>query len=70
MVSAFIQQSALPGEIQHGLFDNRAGRVAQTAIDQADQVSVASSRVMERWTDGASIRPGALVIEVVWIPRG
>jgi hypothetical protein len=69
MVSAFIRQSELPGEIQHGLFDKRAGRAAQTAIDQADQTSLASARIIERWTDGASIRAGALVIEVSWIPR-
>ena len=70
MVAAFIRQSELPGEIQHGLFDNRAGRAAQTAIDQADHASLASTRVIHRWTDGASIRPGTLVIEVAWIPRG
>ena len=70
MVAAFIRQSELPGESQHGLFDHRAGRAAQTAMDQADQTSLASARMIDRWTDGASVRPGALVIEVAWIPRG
>jgi hypothetical protein len=70
MVSAFIRQSELPGEIQHGLFDNRAGRAAQTAIDEAEQTSLASARTIDRWTDAACIRPGSLVIEVAWIPRG
>ena len=70
VVSAFIRQSELPGEIQHALFDNRAGRAAQTAIDQADQTSLASTRAIDRWTDGASVRGGALIIEVAWIPRG
>ncbi|HVQ42213.1 MAG TPA: helicase-related protein [Vicinamibacterales bacterium] len=70
MVSAFILQSELPGEIQHGLFDHRAGRVAQTAMDQAEQTSLASARMIDRWTDGGSVHPGALVIEVAWIPRG
>ncbi len=70
MVSAFIRQSELTGEIQHGLFDNRAGHAAQAAVDQADQASLASTRIIDRWTDGACVRPGTLVIEVAWIPRG
>jgi len=69
-VAAFIRQSELPGEIQHGLFDNRAGRAGQIAIEQAEQTALASARIIDRWTDGACIRPGALVIEVAWIPRG
>ena len=70
VVAAFICQSALPGEIQHTLFDNRAGRAAQAAIDQADQTSLASTRIIDRWSDGGSLRGGPLVIEVAWIPRG
>jgi hypothetical protein len=70
MITAAIRQSVLPGEIQHALFDNRAGRAAQAAIDQADRTSRASGRIVDRWTDEASIRGGALTIEVAWIPRG
>jgi superfamily II DNA or RNA helicase len=69
-VAAFIRQSELPGEIQHALFDNRAGRAAQIAIGQVDQTSLASSRIIDRWSDSASVRGGALIIEVAWIPRG
>jgi superfamily II DNA or RNA helicase len=69
-IVAAMRQSYLPGEIQHALFDNRAGRNAQAAIDQVDQTGVASTRLINRWTEGASIREGALVIEVAWIPRG
>ena len=70
LVSAFIRQSGLPGEIQHALFDNRAGRVAQTAIDLVDQTSLSSTRITDRWTDEALVRGGELTVEVAWIPRG
>jgi hypothetical protein len=70
VVSAFIRQSELPGEVQHALFDNRAGRTAQAAIDVVDQSALASARIVGRWTDDASVRGGPLVIEVAWIPRG
>ena len=70
LVSAFIRQSGLPGEIQHALFDNRAGREAQAAIDEVDQTSLSSTRIADRWTDEASVRGGELIIEVAWIPRG
>jgi superfamily II DNA or RNA helicase len=70
VVSAFIRQSELPGEIQHALFDNRASRAAQTASDQVGETSLASSRIIDRWSDSASVRGGALIIEVAWIPRG
>jgi hypothetical protein len=70
LVSAFIRQSGLPGEIQHALFDNRAGRAAQAAIDLVDQTSLSSTRITDRWTDETSVRGGELTVEVAWIPRG
>jgi superfamily II DNA or RNA helicase len=68
-LSAFIRQSELPGEIQNALFDNRAARALQTAIVEVDQATLSSTRIIDRWTDGGSVRGGALIIEVAWIPR-
>ena len=69
MISAAVRQSVLPGELQHALFDSRAEHAAQAGIDEAEQTSRRSRRVIDRLTDHASIRAGALTIEVVWIPR-
>ena len=44
-------------------------RAGQTAIVEVDQATLSSTRIIDRWTDGGSVRGGALIIEVAWIPR-
>ena len=67
-VAAFMRHTGLPGEIQDGLFDQRAVRLADRTINEFGAASSASARIIDRWIDDGAVRAGALTIEVAWIP--
>jgi hypothetical protein len=68
-VADYVREQDFPGETQHGLFDLRDTRIAERDRVHVTRLTGASARIINRWTEGISLRSGSAIVEIFWTTR-